>query len=171
MGDMVLANLQLVKDLAKEIAKEMEEEKLKQEKLKQKKKKKKVLHNTKLLMKNYNCLKAHIDKVVDKDKIKWEYDDKVEEEVILISSITRTKLRTAKMLAYIDSALKIVEQNLTKNNEKYKFIAFKKLYFSKNTIEEIAFELNCGNNSVRRWNDYVIEELSLLLWGIDSLEF
>lgn len=54
----------------------------------------KRLHNTRLLMKNYNKLKEHIENVnVDLDIEVDNVDDEV-----WITSITRTKLRTMKMM-------------------------------------------------------------------------
>lgn len=146
----------LIKQLAKEVIEEIEIKRINERKSKK-------YHNTELLMKNYMALKNHIDKI--------EYDLENEEDVVFIESITRTKLRTIKMLGYVDSALKIVKSNFKKNNEKYKFLTFEKYYFEKKNIEDICKECNCSKNSVRRWNNSIIEELSLLLWGIDYLSF
>lgn len=152
----------LIKGLALEVISVIEANKIKE-------KKRKRLHNTKLLLENYNALEAHAYKVEDKNKIEKISLD--EDDEIFIESITRTRLRTIKMLSYVDGALKIVKSNYKKNNEKYKFLVFEKIYFDKKTIEEITVECNCSKNTARRWNNLIIEELSLLLWGIDSLEF
>ena len=146
------------KSLIKEAIKEFKEEE--KEKYRNKK-----LHNTKLLMKNYNNLKDHIEEV--SDDLDIEFEDLADE--VWITSITRTKLRTMKMMAYIDSALKIVEKKFRTSCEEYKYKAFKLYYIDKKTNEEIQEILSCGKNSPKNWSDLVIEELSLLLWGIEAL--
>lgn len=132
----------------------------------------KRLHNTRLLMKNYNRLKEHVENVNDdiekaNEKIKLDFDSKDDE--IWITSIIRTKLRTMKMMAYIDSALKILENKFNQDCEDYKYKAFKFHYMGNKTNEEIQEILGCGKNSPKKWSDSVMEELSLLLWGIEAL--
>lgn len=151
----------LVKEIAKEVIKELETKKAKENYSKR-------LHNTRLLMENYNSLKNHIEKTDDTSKLINGID---EEDEIFIESIVRTKMRTIKMMSYVDSALKVVKVDLRKNGEKYKFLAFEKYYFEKKCIDDICLELNCSKNSVRRWNIYIMEQLSLLLWGVDFLSF
>lgn len=123
------------------------------------------LHNTRLLMRNYNKLKDHIDNVNDD----LEVDVDNTEDEVWISSITRTKLRTMKMMAYIDSALKILEKRFRQSCEEYKYKAFTLYYIDEKTNEEIQSLLGCGKNSPKTWSDLVTEELSLLLWGIEAL--
>ncbi len=125
----------------------------------------KRLHNTRLLMRNYNILKDHIDNVSDDLKI----DVDTEEDEVWISSITRTKLRTMKMMAYVDSGLGLLEKQFKENCEEYKYKAFELYYINKKTNEEIQELLNCGKNSPKKWSDSVTERLSVLLWGIDAL--
>lgn len=125
----------------------------------------KRLHNTRLLMRNYNVLKEHIENVSDDVEIKVDNQD----DEVWITSITRTKLRTMKMMAYIDSALKILEKRFRQSCEEYKYKAFTLYYLNEKTNEEIQDLLGCGKNSPKKWSDTAIEELSLLLWGIEAL--
>jgi len=125
-----------------------------------------------LLMKNYNSLKEHIENVSDdiekaNEDIKLDFDSKDDE--IWITSIIRTKLRTMKMMAYIDSALKILENKFNQDCEDYKYKAFKFYYMNNKTNEEIQELLGCVKNSPKKWSDSAMEELSLLLWGIEVL--
>lgn len=153
-----LKEVDIIKNLAKEVLKEMKE----QEKEKQMKK---VFHNTKILMKNYNKFKDHIDKVTDS----IEYDMEIEDDEILILSITRTKLRTAKMIAYIDSALDIIKKNMIITGEEYKYSSFCMYYIENKTNEDIMEKYSCGKNTPKKWCDLVLNELSVLLWGIEAL--
>ena len=53
-------------------------------KSKKRRKRKKVLHNTKLLMKNYNSLKLHVDKAIySLNKIAYDDDQQVVELAVL----------------------------------------------------------------------------------------
>lgn len=135
------------------------------DKVQMKKQEDRRLHNTRLLMRNYNGLKDHIDNVTD--EIEFEFDDIHDE--IWITSIIRTKLRTMKMMTYIDSALGILEKRFRKNCEEYKFKAFKLYYMGEKNNEQIQEILGCGKNSPKKWSDLVIEELSILLWGIEAI--
>ena len=146
------------KVLIKEALKEFKEEE-------NQKQRDRRLHNTKLLMRNYNRLKDHMDKV--SGDLDIEFDNEADE--IWISSIVRTKLRTMKMMSYIDSALNIIEKSFRSNCEEYKFKAFTLYYIDKKTNDEIQELLRCGKNSPKNWSDLVAEELSLLLWGIEAL--
>lgn len=129
----------------------------------------KRLHNTRLLMKNYNALKEHIDNVnEDIEEFELEVEDGTKDGV-WIMSIARSKLRTAKMLGYIDSAMELLEERFRKNGEMEKYRAFTLFFIEKKTNEEIQEILTCGKNSPKRWSDLIINELSILLWGIDAL--
>ncbi|WP_434304184.1 hypothetical protein [Clostridium botulinum] len=123
------------------------------------------LHNTRLLMKNYNKLKEHIENVNGDLEIEV---DSVDDEV-WITSITRTKLRTMKMMAYVDSALKISKRRFRKECIEYKYRAFEMYYIEEKTNEEIIGTLKCGKNQPKIWSDLVLNELSTLLWGIEAL--
>lgn len=147
-----------VKELAKEVIKEMA-----------KQQKDKRLHNTRLLMKNYTALKNHIENVnedIEEFEIEVEMGSK---DNIWIMSIARSKIRTAKMVGYVESAMDIIKEKFEKNLESEKFKAFEMHYIDKKTNEEIQEVLNCGKNSPKKWSDLIIEELNVLLWGIDAL--
>lgn len=147
-----------IKMLAKEVIQEINKEK-----------KYKRLHNTKLLMKNYVSLKEHIDNVNDDIK---DFEIEVEEgykDRVWIVSIAKCKFRTAKMVGYIDNALDILKERYKQNNESEKYEAFELYYIDKETNENIREILKCGKNSPKTWSDLIINELSILLWGIDAL--
>ena len=147
-----------VKELAKEVIKELARQR-----------KDKRLHNTRLLMKNYTALKNHIENVnedIEEFEIEVEMGSK---DNLWIMSIARSKIRTAKMVAYVESAMDLVKEKFEKNSVAEKFRAFEMFYLDKKTNEEIQEELNCGKNSPKRWSDLIIEELNILLWGIDAL--
>ena len=79
----------LIKEAIKEYGKEQKEEK-----------KKKVLHNTKLLMKNYNSLKLHADKAIysvnDVDDLR-EYDDQDKAYILSTRSLKNGATSSTKL--------------------------------------------------------------------------
>lgn len=149
-----------VKELAKEVVREIA-----------KQQKDKRLHNTRLLMKNYNILKNHIDDVNEniEEKLELLAEECTYNESVWIMSIARSKVRTAKMIGYVESALTIVKEKFKLNCEEYKYKAFELYYIEKKTNEDIQEILGCGKNSPKNWSDLIIEELNVLLWGIDAL--
>lgn len=156
-----------IKKATKEAIKEYDKEK-KQEK------KKKVFHNTKLLLSHYNDLKMHVNKAIDGlnqlETDLMELDD-LDRDELYILSIRRSKSKTLIMIAHIEMAmeqLKLKQRTLC-SIEKYQ--ALDKYYIQGLTYEKIAEDLNCGVITVRRWVNEMINELGILLFGIDGLRF
>ncbi|MFR3071995.1 MAG: hypothetical protein ACLTK8_04210 [Paeniclostridium sp.] len=156
----------LIKSMAKKVAKEAVFEIAN-------KGKNRRLHNTKLLMRNYNVLKEHMKG--DGENIKIEFKSLDEEnpymkvEFMWLESIARSKARTANILKYIEDKLDFLEKRFIDSKEYEKFKAFDLFFIEEKTSEEIQEILGCGKNSPKKWCDKVINELSVLLWGIDAL--
>ncbi len=125
----------------------------------------KRFHNTRVLMKNYNKLKEHIDNV----RADVEFEIEEAEDKVWLTGMVRTKLRTIQMMAYIDSALKIVKSKMESDCVEYKFKAFELYYIEGKSNNEIISSLSCGKNQPKRWSDEVLNELSVYLWGIEAL--
>lgn len=153
-----------IKQIAKEAALEAIREVMFQ-------KKDKRLHNTRLLMKNYNNLKEHISSKNENISIIVNFDDEVEikSDYIWLESVARSKTRTAKMMRYVDDKINFLEKKYKEKQEYEKFRAFELLFIEEMTNEEIQEELNCSKNIPKKWTDIVIKELSILLWGIDAI--
>ena len=131
----------------------------------------KRLHNTRLLMRNYNNLKEHIKSKEDKVEIIVNIDDEInlKSDYVWLESVVRSKTRTAKMMKYVDDKIKYLENKYKEKQEYEKFRAFELKFIEEKTNEEIRGELNCGINMPKRWTDIIIKELSILLWGIDAI--
>lgn len=153
-----------IKRLAKEAASEAIREMMYQ-------KTDKRLHNTRLLMRNYNNLKEHINSKNDNVEIIVNIDDEIElkSDYIWLESVVRSKTRTAKMMKYVDDKLNYLEKRYKGKQEYEKYYAFYLFYIDEMTNEEIQEELVCGKNTVKRWRDSITNELSVLLWGIDAI--
>ena len=149
----------LIKEAIKEYGKEQKEEQ-----------KKKVLHNTKLLMKNYNSLKLHADKAIysvnDVEDLQ-EYDD---QDKAYILSIRRSRTRTIIMVAHIEMALEELRKKKLNEGCYDQYKALELYYIDKLSYEEIQEELNCSKNTPGRWINAAIKDLGILLFGFDSIE-
>ena len=150
-----------VKNLAKEVVFEIK-----------KQQQDRRLHNTKLLLKNYDKLKEHIDKV-NTDNYLGYFDKELQditttEDSIFLKSLMRTKARTAQMVACIDISLAIVKKEYEEKKASYIFEAFEMYFFEKRTYKEIADEYYSSKSSVERWIKEVVNKINLLLWGVEA---
>lgn len=129
-------------------------------------------HNTELLLRHYNSLKAHYDNAIDnlqqvQDIVDFEYTD---EDELYIKSIRRSKSRTLIMIAHINAAVEELEERLVVEGQPEKFMVIREVYFEGKTFAKMAEKLNCSEMTVRRWKNEMIEEISLLLFGIEGLK-
>lgn len=138
------------------------------EKEKEEARRKKIYHNTYILMKKYNVLKSHIEDMKEDIDIELEMHD-LEVGDVWILSVAKSKVKSIKMIGYIDNALNIVENNFKQKGAIKEFIAFKMFFLEEKTNEDIMEKLGCGKNSPKKWSDNVLHELSILLWGYEAL--
>lgn len=130
--------------------------------------KKKIYHNTFLLMKKYNVLKEHINDMKGDIELQVEFEDLGPGDVWILS-VARSKMKSIKMISYVDQAISIVEENFRQKCIYHEYQAFYKYFIEEKTNEQIMKELNCGKNSPKKWCDNVLNELSVLLWGYEAL--
>ena len=150
-----------VKELAKEVIFEIKNQQ-----------KDRRLHSTKLLIKNYDKLKNHIEKINSDGFMGYFGEDlheALEENDVFLNSVLRTKARTAQMVSCIDISLEILADEYEENGTYYIYDAFHMYYIEKLTYEEIAEKLNAGKNTPARWVKEVLNKLNILLWGVDAL--
>ena len=135
---------------------------------------KKVFHNTRLLLSHYNDLKSHVENAID-DATKLEEGlselGDIDRDELYILSIKRSKSKTLIMIAHIDMALEILRRKQIKLCATEKYEALKMFYLDDIPYDEIVKYFNCGVNTPRRWMNDMINELSILLFGIDGLKF
>lgn len=157
---------EVIKSAAKEAVKEYDKEQ-------KEKQKKTVFHNTRLLLKHYNDLKSHLNKAID-DVSKLETDlielDDIDRDELYILSIKRSKAKTLIMIAHIDMAMETLKQKQIKLCSTEKYEALKMFYINEVSYDEIVKHFNCGVNTPRRWMNEMINELSILLFGIDGMK-
>ena len=107
--------------------------------------KKEKYHNTFTLMKCYRDAVFHIENAIS-DGQQLELKGMTDEQQrTYLESIRRTRFKTLIMTAHIDKAIEEIERR-----------------------REAAEELDTGKNTPRRWVTGIINELSVLLWGVDE---
>jgi hypothetical protein len=164
---------ELIQKAAAEGAKLGAREAIKEYKTKEmEEKRSKIFHNTRLLMSNYTDLKKHSEKGIDSLKFainNGDYDTLSEDEIYILS-IKQSKARTLVMIAHIDMALNELKKRQAKEGTIEKYRALEMFFINEKSYEYIQEKLNCGKNTPGRWVKEMIDELSVLLFGVDGLK-
>lgn len=136
-------------------------------------------HNTELLLKNYLNLLDHYENARDKatDIISVEDLEELDMDEVIIKAIKRSRLRTLIMINQIDTCLDILKLRQANKGQPEKYDVIHCLYLDRarrdiswgDLIATVAQELNCSTDSVRRWKNEMVRELSILLFGVDGL--
>ena len=138
------------------------------EKQKEREKKKDKYHNTFTLMKCYRDAVFHIENAIS-DGTQLELDGMTDEQQRLyLQSIRRSRFKTLIMTAHIDKAVEEIERRRRAAGREIEYKAFELYFMQGKDYAEIAEELETGKNTPRRWVTAIINELSVLLWGIDE---
>jgi len=136
----------------------------------------KVLHNTRLLLNNYNSLSKHYKNAVDNlDFIELDESDENSCESIesndklFILTIRRSKFRTMIMVSHIKAALEALKEECIEKNQLNKYEVIEMCYIQNVPFDKIAAELSCSEITVRRWKNEMVQALGVYLFGVDAL--
>lgn len=129
------------------------------------------LRNTKILLKNYHLLHKHCDEIAE--------DLEAFEEIIFdpeelnLRALMKYKAKTKKMLDYFETSWGSYQSYCKNRGSSYirRCDVLYKLYISsiKFTKTKIAELYDVDERTVRRDEKKALEELSVFLFGIDSL--
>lgn len=144
-------------------------------------KRKNRFHNTELLLKHYLGLVEHFENSQDtatEDVIEAFSIEDLDDEDVTILAIRRSRIRTVVMIKQMESSLARLKSRMDIKGQPEKYDVIRKLYLepSKSLIQWsdrlqlVAAEIHCGESSVRRWRNEMIDELSILLFGVDALQ-
>lgn len=177
-------SLQLSDQLIEQIVKKAVEAAIEQvEKEKQKDQKDKHdrrLRNTNLLLKHYRSFKLHAKDLEDElDTLDQEPEDIIEQlyrDDFAVESIKRSKTRTLAMIKFIDRMVRVYKEiceTKDRPEDLRRYQTIYDLYISddKKTYEEIA---DCHVSNVRtayRDRKKAVEDLSILIFGVDAIKF
>lgn len=168
-----------------EFALEVAKEAIRQFKLQEEKNEKKtVFRNTRVLLKHYNEFKEHCEDSLDEIYEEASSLNKSDlgmivrelQEDVIIDSIVRTRSRTFIMVQHIDTCLHVLRKSMAKANTFDKFEVLNIFYLDPDTCKrpllektDIAIEkLHISDRTVRRYELDMIEEMSVLLFGIGA---
>jgi hypothetical protein len=134
-------------------------------------------HNTELLLRNYLNLLDHYENAKDKASDIMNLEELDVDEVI-IQAIKRSRVRTMVMIAQIENCLELLKNRMTSKGQPEKYDVIFCLYLDEarrdiqfgELVKTVAQELHCGENTVRRWKNEMITELSISLFGVDGLK-
>jgi len=137
-------------------------------------------HNTELLLKKYPSLIKHIelsqDKVSGEDLEAYNFEESDMEDVI-VYAIRRGRARTLVMVMQVEISLVELREKMIDQGKPEKYLVIDKLYLDPvkglmpwmERVRVIAAEINCSEKSVIRWKNDMIEELSVMMFGVDGL--
>ena len=149
----------------------------------------KRLRNTRLLLKNYRSFVEHcnnaqysvenpIKKEISKNSITVQlFDDlyNLQDDAFVVSSILKSKEKTKIILDHINMCLEFFAQKAMKTNNQEmirRFNVIDALYIKEKSMsfEEIAEQEHISTKTVNRDKNKAIQELSVLIFGIDGLD-
>jgi len=137
-------------------------------------------HNTELLLKKYLSLIKHLelaqDKASDEDLKEYNFEESDVDDVI-IYAIRRGRIRTLIMVMQVEISLAELRTKMIDKGQPEKYAVIDKLYLDHvkslmpwtERVRIIAAEIHCSEKSVYTWKNDMIEELSIMVFGVDGL--
>lgn len=148
-----------IKELRKEEAKE---------------KKKSKYHDTFSLMKCYRDATFHIENAIS-EGTQLELEGMTEEQQeTYLRSVRKTRFRTMLMTANIDRAIDEMARRRIEAGREIEYTVFDMYFMQGMTYEQIIDQVEedtgerLGKNTPRRWVTGIINEMSVLLWGLED---
>lgn len=158
---------------AREVLGKLHEE---QEKEKQKKYDRR-LRNIKLLLRNYRTFVSHCaDIKLEINELNKKLDlDELDTNEFAIESIKRSKVRTLAMVKFINKMLAVYkvmcEEEGLEAKRRYEVIQALYIDNPKKSIKNISNVHFLSEKTIRRDRDKACEDLSVLMFGVDSVRF
>ncbi|MBO0438955.1 hypothetical protein [Candidatus Enterococcus ikei] len=161
--------VELSENSIKKIAKEVYKLDKKERDKARKEFKNRSLHNTKKLLENYHKLKEHTAGVRE------QIDESAEQSIwyngyLTVDSLMKNRAKTVKMMGHVDNSLDKYQKICNGENKKSKarrcdiLIDF---YINRISIDLIADRYDVDRTTIIRNKDDAIDDLSILLFGID----
>lgn len=134
----------------------------------EKDKKRDKYHNTFMLLKCYRDAAFHVENAIS-DGTQLDLAGMTDEQQrTYLESVRRSRFKTMIMTAHIDKAVEEMERRRKAAGREVEYKAFEMYFMQGMDYAQIAEELETGKNTPRRWVTAIINELSVLLWGIDE---
>ena len=134
----------------------------------EKDKKRDKYHNTFMLLKCYRDAAFHVENAISDGAQLALAGMTDEQQRTYLESVRRSRFKTMIMTAHIDKAVEEMERRRKAAGREVEYKAFEMYFMQGMDYAQIAEELETGKNTPRRWVTAIINELSVLLWGIDE---
>lgn len=174
-GDQTAAYIMLTEEALKSMLQEAAKtaiKELKREESKERKRNK--YHDTFSLMKCYRDAVFHIENAVS-EGTQLEIQDMTEEQQeTYLRSVRRTRFRTMLMTANVDKAIDEMARRRAAAGRELEYKVFDMYFMQGMGYEEIIEQVEkdtgerLGKNTPRRWVTAIINEMSVLLWGLEN---
>lgn len=132
----------------------------------EKDKKRDKYHNTFMLLKCYRDAAFHVENAISDGTQLALAGMTDEQQRTYLESVRRSRFKTMIMTAHIDKAVEEMERRRKAAGREVEYKAFEMYFMQGMDYAQIAEELETGKNTPRRWVTAIINELSVLLWGI-----
>lgn len=129
-----------------------------------------ALHNTKKLLENYRMIKAHCEIVgyrLEEDKGTFWNDGRLD-----LNALLENKAKSVKYLKHVDMALlkyKDICKSKKRVGQARRYELLRGVYINKLTIESLADKYDVDRTTIIKGRDEAIEELSIILYGVETL--
>ena len=137
-------------------------------------KKKNKYHDTFSLMKCYRDAVFHIENAIS-EGTQLELEGMTEEQQeTYLRSVRKTRFRTMLMTANIDRAIDEMARRRKEADREIEYTVFDMYFMQGMTYEQIIDQVEAdsgerlGKNTPRRWVTGIINEMSVLLWGLED---
>ena len=126
-------------------------------------------HNTRILLKNYKKLQAHVRNV--EDQLEEGQDTFWNHQFLTLNALMQNKAKTVKIMHHVDDCLESYEQLCKESGSRgYDLLDLK--YFDDNMTDElIGYRYGISRQAVNNQIKEAINDLSVLLYGADALDF
>lgn len=129
------------------------------------------LRNTKLLLKNYTWLKKHCEEIIETMD---DYEEVIfDPQELSLKALMKYKAKTKRMLDYFDATWGSYKAYCASKGDANlrRCQVLEKLYILPETTKKVALAESLGldERTVRRDENKAAQELSIFLFGIDSL--
>lgn len=135
-----------------------------------KKRKNNAIRNTKELLEKYHLLKKRCNETVN--EVEMQYDDFWTNGRLNVDSLMVNRAKTVIMMNYFDSRMndyKTICDNERQSNKSRRYDILNKIYRENQSIDFVAGFFDKDRTTIIRNRDEAIEDMALLLFGIDVL--
>lgn len=137
-------------------------------------KKKQKYHDTYRLMHCYRDAVFHIENAIS-EGVELNLENMTDEQQeTYLRSVRRTRFRTMLMTANIDKAIEEMARRRKETGREHEYMVFDMYFMQGMSYEQIIEQIEqetgerLGKNTPRRWVNGILDEMSVLLWGLED---